>query len=491
MDLIEEELDKILVMINRLPDSDKKSKLDEIYKHYRNEFENDPQNTTVNSPLGSEIISFAARLELLYNVNGNVDDLKLKETNSVSLALAEKNKKVKPQNVRQLEGIFIEVLNESILSESIDSLQSKIKEIKEEYKELGSKNQELDEKIAQAEYTLMKCLLKEGRLDEAKELLSNFDTDMTIFLRKKLSPLIETLRKSERPQDALYVAKYCMGGELKEKSLEFWEKLINIEEPEINYKLPITNESIEEKNLIPKTTKKNIFQRMGERMKQVLSDAKEERNSHLKVVRIHYAPKVKGGINQRDYEYLEYLLFRSRKQGRKVKVVFEEGITEIALPREEEDFYFRGKYFKACSVNDEMMECIYDVDVPSTATEICDYAFCGCQNLKQVDLSNTNVTRIGEWAFYDTGITSIKFSNCLKEVGWRAFEDCRNLKQVVVSKDKVNLIMNGGYEGEIMTFEELKAQENVEKLEAQEKMMKYEEQGRKARAERQSNVIAH
>ncbi len=428
MDLIEAELDNILIMIMRLPNGDKKNKLAEKYKQYRSEFENDPQNTTVNSSLGSEIVSFAARLELLYNINGNVDEFELNEIKSADFSI---KKRVKSQDTKQLEDIFIKVLEENISIGNIDSLQSKIKEIKDEYKKIGSKNQELDEKIAQAEYTLTKNLLKDGRLDEAKELLNNFNTDMVIFLQKKLSPLVDELRESGRPQDALFVAKYCRGGELNEKSLEFWEKLINIEDPKLNYKLPITNNnSIEKKRLIPKTAKKNVFQRARERIKQVLSDAREQRESHAKVVRLHYDPKVDGGINERDYQKLKCIvkenkiLELNRDKTVKIKVVFDEGITEINLPQ----------------TAHLLRESVCEVYVPSTATRIAPEAFEGCINLRHIDLSNTNVTDINGYTFSHSGITSIKFPKCLESINGYAFCHCKNLQQVDMANTDVRYI---------------------------------------------------
>ena len=66
------------------------------------------------------------------------------------------------------------------------------------------------------------------------------------------------------------------------------------------------------------------------------------------------------------------------------------------------------------------------VDVPETVTTICRGAFCGCSNLKVVDLSY-GLAQIDAYAFARTGLTSITFPASLEKIACWAFEDCSSL----------------------------------------------------------------
>ncbi|MBR3567237.1 MAG: leucine-rich repeat domain-containing protein [Salinivirgaceae bacterium] len=88
------------------------------------------------------------------------------------------------------------------------------------------------------------------------------------------------------------------------------------------------------------------------------------------------------------------------------------------------------------------------LDIPSSVTEIGNYAFWGCdsietltyntdaigsnfqnrKSLKKVRMGD-NVTKIGDWTFSNTGLEEITFSKSVKTVGSSAFSGCSNLKK--------------------------------------------------------------
>lgn len=60
---------------------------------------------------------------------------------------------------------------------------------------------------------------------------------------------------------------------------------------------------------------------------------------------------------------------------------------------------------------------------------IDDFVFLGCSNLKSIDFNNnTNITRIGQGAFQNSGLESIELPFRLSYVGANAFDSCKKLK---------------------------------------------------------------
>lgn len=57
-------------------------------------------------------------------------------------------------------------------------------------------------------------------------------------------------------------------------------------------------------------------------------------------------------------------------------------------------------------------------------------AFTACQAMTSVDLSNTKVTSIGDVAFMNSNIASIKFPTTLKKIGEQCFDQCSKLEVV-------------------------------------------------------------
>ncbi len=78
--------------------------------------------------------------------------------------------------------------------------------------------------------------------------------------------------------------------------------------------------------------------------------------------------------------------------------------------------------------------------IPSTLTNVTirdgiikDFYFNGCTMLTSYDF--TNAKEIGEFAFYNTGLTSIHLPSSLTSVEQQAFENCKNLTTVTMDKE--------------------------------------------------------
>lgn len=76
---------------------------------------------------------------------------------------------------------------------------------------------------------------------------------------------------------------------------------------------------------------------------------------------------------------------------------------------------------------------IYEIIVPEGVEEIADGAFDGLTTLAKITLPNS-LRRIGSRAFAGTGLTQIKFTAEITEIGKSAFEECLNLKTVAMAK---------------------------------------------------------
>ena len=101
--------------------------------------------------------------------------------------------------------------------------------------------------------------------------------------------------------------------------------------------------------------------------------------------------------------------------GRIKRIVVQEGISSI------------GDYAFAANQNNS----IGGIDLPSTLTEIGDYAFCYTKNLSEIILPS-DLSSIGKYAFCNSGLTKISIPEGITEVPERAFDECQRLLRVII-----------------------------------------------------------
>ena len=79
---------------------------------------------------------------------------------------------------------------------------------------------------------------------------------------------------------------------------------------------------------------------------------------------------------------------------------------------------------------------IKKIIVPKNVTEIEDWAFHGCENLKQVVFEEgSKLEAIGLDCFYNSRLEEITLPRTLKEVGHSAFENCYNLRSIYLDDE--------------------------------------------------------
>ena len=87
------------------------------------------------------------------------------------------------------------------------------------------------------------------------------------------------------------------------------------------------------------------------------------------------------------------------------------------------------------------------VKIPSSVTEIGEFAFSGCSSLTSVNIPSS-VTEIGGGAFeYCSSLTGVKIPSNVTSIGERAFSGCSGLKSIYVYAETVPSIGAGAFKG--------------------------------------------
>ena len=112
----------------------------------------------------------------------------------------------------------------------------------------------------------------------------------------------------------------------------------------------------------------------------------------------------------------------------------------------------KGTY--AVALADDLKPTITSVVIPSEyastrVTEIANSAFANCSNLAAIDIPDT-VEKIGESAFFASGIESVVIPDTVTEIGSYAFANCENLAEVSLG-DRVEVIGDSAFRDTALT----------------------------------------
>lgn len=83
--------------------------------------------------------------------------------------------------------------------------------------------------------------------------------------------------------------------------------------------------------------------------------------------------------------------------------------------------------------------------IPDSVTNIGEYAFNGCMNLKSINIP-TSVTAFESWAFADCmGVTSLEIPSSVNNIGRAVFISCINLKTISIPSSVTSVGLNAFY----------------------------------------------
>lgn len=89
----------------------------------------------------------------------------------------------------------------------------------------------------------------------------------------------------------------------------------------------------------------------------------------------------------------------------------------------------------------EESNLIETIKIPSTVTKIKDSAFCGCKNLKEIDIDiNSNLRFIGYNAFSSSLIETLTISSKVKYLNGKCFYELNKLYQIIISQNNHHFI---------------------------------------------------
>ncbi len=88
---------------------------------------------------------------------------------------------------------------------------------------------------------------------------------------------------------------------------------------------------------------------------------------------------------------------------------------------------------------------ITSVHIPDTVTDLGEFLFDGCENLRHIDLPS-GLTSLWGYTFCRSGLEEIVLPDKLRSLPPFAFKDCKNLKRVVCGKGmkKIHAWVFGG-----------------------------------------------
>ncbi len=335
---------------------------------------------------------------------------------------------------KNMFAMFIKVLDASIKKDIIERLEIDLADVKSRYNKTGVFSNAVTSKIQEASYILMCKYLETNNIEKAKDFCENFDSDMEEYIVNRVKMDIPNVVEYDNYYAAMLKIDISERINIEVNSLKFWEGVLNIEKPALNYRLPIEWQ--------PDTTSLVV------KPKGFLGLYRNSYNyfGFVKVFKIRYSPRsAKNKMNLSDVQKLREYLIKPRVT-KHIRIIFEEGIENVYLDLE--------------NVN---MFCDFSVKLPSTAKSIGGNLFRESINISKVDLSNTRIETIGENTFSNSNLKKIKVPSNLRFIGSGAFANCQYLKKLDLSDTNLEYInKNAFYNSGI---EKLKLSRNLTSIE--------------------------
>ncbi len=478
--VIDKQLDKIEVMILRLPSDDiYKKALESEYTLYRSVLEALPRNVNIPDKLYSSVLSLEQRLTY-YVVLGKSANPLIDLAPTIGSKVADENDKkellefVKSNpsyvaNRKSQLDILKGYLDKIDFNGSIEDIASMIKIVRQKYEESNVRSNMFEQEISKANYFYMIRLLLEGKDDEAYELAQSFDSDMVLFIHQRHKDNVHKLLEDGKPALADKLNDFLMTlPKDKEKELDFWKVLAQIENPEYEPKKAdiIVNEEnsivVDDVDAHKRSSKvRNRFSIMVRSIGRKLSNnspkliskknykvfiTDEKVTIHLDLYRDFYM-ETKEIEELRDYLGVNY---------KKKEEVFTNGevfIKELNSSSEYKNAVgFRAiiryitEYLHVKKLDIRSLDVDHDYEEPMFSGfffeeviihggkwTIGKYFFSKCMFLKTVDLYYTTIKKIDDGAFFECiELTEVKYPLRMNDYsfGISVFNGCRALKEM-------------------------------------------------------------
>ena len=218
---LDEEIDKIEILLMRLSDEDEQKKVfEEELKQLREEFYR--CNLEVELPWITDLMGDLDWRVRVYIDRGEILKKGSHERNPELVELPKRSQRTIDKKI-EIYMKMIDNINKMPVMERIETLKKLEKNILDE--ELFS--QILDQKIAERKYEIVIELMQQNEMDLVEKYIKEFDTDMIIYLANKFKGELIDVITAGRIDIAKEMKDYIYGHNLlSEKDIQFWKKII-------------------------------------------------------------------------------------------------------------------------------------------------------------------------------------------------------------------------------------------------------------------------
>ena len=243
--MIDKQLDKIEVLLLRISEDDQyKEDLYKEYNLYRSALETVPRDSDIPDILLSNVNSFEQRLKK-YIVQGKSSNPLEELVPTLSSKINSEEEKAKiikmvKTNISYLESrrSQLEVLKSYLdginyNENSAEDIEAMIKYAEEGYIKANIYSNSFEQEIAKAKYSFVIKLISESMEDNAKRLITEFGSDMVLYIHSRHKRTVKELLNNGKSKLAMelnvFLTEFPEG---REKDIEFWKTLCEIENPD-------------------------------------------------------------------------------------------------------------------------------------------------------------------------------------------------------------------------------------------------------------------
>lgn len=222
------------------------------------------------------------------------------------------------QTIEQLIGEAIKNL-EKTKEKDIDESRKIIDIIESSFEAYNYPSQEFDLKLAEVQYILMGKYLQNGREKEAAEYAKKFKTDMAIYVKQRMIKKIEEASINASIETFAALSNYLATDEIDVTDIKLWKTMTEIE----------TGKKLEIIEDVQKIESENTKKEKKPKKEKIKVDREDKKKYDVIVIRCD--KKIPGAAKARDLDRAYDKMYKAyyNNKRKRIKVIFEEGITKI------------------------------------------------------------------------------------------------------------------------------------------------------------------